>query len=134
MSGPTSKTPRRLPTVLVAEDDDAIRKMIVHLLSDFAETHAVEDGVKALAFLRAAARAPDLLVTDVMMPHMDGLTLLSRIKQDEDLKRMPVIVLTAKDRPMDVVSGINAGARHYLTKPFNRDELLDKVKKALRLE
>ena len=123
---------RKRPTVLVAEDDEALRTMMGHLLGEMAEVELVKDGVEALGYL-SKTRTPDLLITDLMMPRMDGLTLLERIRSESRLSRMPVIILTAKGSPRDVVTGINAGARHYLTKPFKREELLGKVKKALRI-
>ncbi|MEM1417866.1 MAG: response regulator, partial [Myxococcota bacterium] len=79
------------------------------------------------------ARPPDLIVTDLRMPRLDGLSLSRRLKADASLQHVPIIMLTAKGRPGDMVEGINAGARHYLTKPFKRDELLDKVRTVLRL-
>lgn len=122
------------PQVLVAEDDEALRKMIGHFLSDLGvEVHMAADGLTAFEWLRSQERPPDLLVTDLMMPRMDGLSLVQKIKADPKLSRTPVIILTAKDRPMDVVTGINAGARHYLTKPFKKEELIAKVKKVLRI-
>ncbi|MEM9067191.1 MAG: response regulator transcription factor [Myxococcota bacterium] len=122
------------PVVLVAEDDDALRKMIGHLLSDFADVRLAPDGLTAWEWMKAQDRGPDLLVTDLMMPRMDGLTLVQHIKAHATLSRTPVIMLTAKDRPTDVVTGINAGARHYLTKPFRGEELVAKIKKVLRLD
>ena len=122
------------PVVLVAEDDEALRKMVGHFLSDFLEVHLAADGAAALQWMKSRERAPDLLITDLMMPGLDGLTLVQQMKEDEKLRRTPVIMLTAKDRPGDVITGINAGARHYITKPFKRDELVSKVKKVLRLD
>ncbi len=123
------------PQVLVAEDDEALRKMIGHFLTDVGvEVHMAADGLTALEWLKAQERPPDLLVTDLMMPRMDGLALVRAVKADPKLARTPVIMLTAKDRPADVVTGINAGARHYLTKPFKKDELIAKVKKVLRID
>lgn len=118
--------------VLVAEDDAAIRRMVEFSIRDLATIHTVPDGAQALAWLRANPR-PDLLITDVMMPGLDGVTLSKVIKRDPDLSRMPVIMLTAKDRPSDIIDGINAGARHYLTKPFDRADLIAKVKQLLRV-
>lgn len=119
------------PQILVAEDDPALRKMMGHMLGEFAEVFLAPDGMEALMFLRRAERVPDLLVTDVMMPRLTGLELAKRLKDDPRFHQLPVIILTAKGGAPDVVAGINAGARHYLTKPFKRDDLIAKVKKAL---
>jgi len=123
----------RKPIVLVAEDDDALRKMLGHVLGEIAEVHLAVDGMDALAWLRDSNVVPDLVVSDVMMPRLDGLALAQRLKMDARLSKVPVIFLTAKSTPKDVIVGIQAGARHYLPKPFQRLELLDKVKKVLRL-
>jgi DNA-binding response OmpR family regulator len=124
----------RKPLVLVAEDDDALRKMLGHVLGEVAEVHLAVDGMDALAWLRDSNVVPDLVVSDVMMPRLDGLALAQRLKMDPRLSKVPVIFLTAKSTPKDVIAGIQAGARHYLAKPFQRLELLDKVKKVLRIK
>lgn len=124
----------RKPLVLVAEDDDALRKMLGHVLAELAEVHLTADGMEALSWLRDSGRMPDLLISDVMMPRMDGLALAQRMKMDASLSRIPVIFLTAKNTPKDVIAGIQAGARHYLPKPFQRLDLIDKVKKVLKLK
>ena len=108
--------------------------MIVHLLQDFAKVVDAPDGMEALVALRAMKKLPDLVITDLMMPRLDGHGLLKQIRSDAAGKSVPIIILTAKSRPMDVVMGINAGARHYLTKPFKREELLEKVRNVLRLD
>ena len=131
MASSGTSTPSGKPQILVAEDDDALRRMMGHMLGDFAEVFLAPDGMEALMFLRRAERVPDLLVTDLMMPRLDGLALAKRLKDDARFGGMPVIILTAKGGATDVVAGINAGARHYLTKPFKRDDLLAKVKKVL---
>jgi len=124
----------RKPLVLVVEDDDALRKMLGHVLGELAEVHLAVDGMDALAWLRDSNVVPDLVVSDVMMPRLDGLALAQRLKMDPRLSKVPVIFLTAKSTPKDVIAGIQAGARHYLPKPFQRLELLDKVKKVLRIK
>jgi len=121
-------------TVLIAEDDLALRKMIERLLQEVADVVACADGHAALQTLLSMERKPDLVVTDLMMPGVDGLSLVKRMKEDPKLERVPVIMLTAKGTPRDVVDGINAGARHYLTKPFKHEALLAKVKHVLRID
>jgi DNA-binding response OmpR family regulator len=89
--------------------------------------------MEAYSSLQNEPRLPDLVVTDVMMPRLDGLQLVQRMKMNPALARIPVIMLTAKGGPRDVIMGINSGVRHYVTKPFKHDELIGKIKKALHL-
>lgn len=124
--------PAKRPRVLLAEDDRDLRVMLERMLGTFADVQSFEDGMAAYQALKDGAR-PDVIVTDMMMPRLDGLGLMRRVKADADLARIPIIVLTAKGSPKDVIAGINSGARHYLTKPFKSDELIDKVKKVLRV-
>jgi DNA-binding response OmpR family regulator len=119
--------------VLVVEDDSSLLKMVERLLEPFVDVRLAADGMEAYSSLRSEPKLPDLVLTDVMMPRLDGLQLVRKMKADPALARIPVVILTAKGSPRDVVSGINAGARHYLTKPFKHDELIGKVKKLLHL-
>lgn len=120
------------PRILVVEDDEDLLRMIYKLLSTVGDVAMAADGEHAMQIL-AQGQAPDLVVTDLMMPRKDGLTLVKEMKEHDHLAKVPCIILTAKGSPRDVISGINAGARHYLTKPFKPDDLIGKVKKALRL-
>jgi len=104
--------------------------MLSLMLGELAEVTVAHDGTEALDHLRNGF-LPDAIVSDVMMPKMDGLTLSRFLKRDPRMARIPVILLTAKNGSQDVIAGINAGARSYLTKPFKKDELLDKVRRAL---
>lgn len=124
-SGPSSK-----PRILVVEDEPDLRGMLQRILSTIAEVAVANDGLDALERIRGGF-TPDLIVSDVMMPRMDGLTLAKELKKDSALARVPLVMLTAKTAAKDVIAGINAGARAYVTKPFKTDELLSKVKKAL---
>jgi CheY-like chemotaxis protein len=114
------------PTVLVVEDDASIRAMIIRALGLSYTVFEADDGVSAMEIL-ARIPPPACIVSDWMMPRMDGLELAKRVRSDKALKWTPLILLTAKNHPLDVVQGINAGARHYLAKPFKMKELLDKV-------
>jgi len=88
------------------------------------------DGQDALEKARSGP-PPDVIVTDVMMPRMDGIALARQLKTEPRLAQVPVVMLTAKTGPRDVIAGINAGARFYVTKPFKTEELIAKVRKAL---
>lgn len=116
--------------ILVVEDDAELLRMISKLLADMGEVLTASDGLKAWDLLQQGP-APSLVITDLMMPGMDGITLSTKMKEDNALSRVPIIMLTAKGTPRDVINGINAGARHYITKPFKQAELLEKVSRAL---
>lgn len=119
-----------LPKILVVEDDADLLHMIKTMLGTIGEVTLAKDGMEALDLLRTGFK-PDVIVTDLMMPRMDGLTLAKTLKEDPDFGNLPLVMLTAKSGPMDMITGINAGARHYVTKPFKAADLIDKVKKAL---
>ncbi len=116
--------------VLVVEDDASIRAMIVRALGLSYTVFEADDGQTALDIL-AQIPPPACIVSDWMMPRLDGLELAKRVRADKNMKWSPVLLLTAKNHPLDVVQGINAGARHYLAKPFKMKELLEKVASVL---
>jgi DNA-binding response OmpR family regulator len=124
--------PGSRPRILIVEDDQDLLRMMQRMLGAIADIVTATDGEQALKLL-ATGTPPDLLITDWMMPRKDGLTLVKEMKQNDQLKQIPVVILTAKTGPRDVIAGINSGARHYLTKPFKPDELISKVKKVLRV-
>lgn len=118
------------PKILVVEDEADLRRMLSQMLALVGDVTLAVDGVDALERLTGGF-VPDVIVTDLMMPRMDGLTLATKLKTHPSLSRVPVVMLTAKTGAKDVIAGINAGARHYVTKPFKTDELVGKVRKAL---
>lgn len=132
MAQPPPPPPQK-PRVLCVEDEPAVLTLVTRLLEPIARVQTATDGLQALELLRASKRPPDLVITDVMMPRLDGHGLAKAMREDERLARVPIIMLTAKTGAMDVISGINAGAKHYVTKPFKHEDLLSKVRKLLRL-
>lgn len=128
----TSSGPPRneRPKILVVEDEEDVRRMLAVILAALGEVTTAVDGVDAYVRL-TEGYVPDVIVTDLMMPRMDGLTLATKLRANPALARVPVVMLTAKTSARDVVAGINAGARHYVTKPFKTEELVGKVRKAL---
>lgn len=117
---------------MVVDDDAAVRTLVVKALQ--ARGYDVEqapDGLAASEALGRLARAPDLLICDVMMPTVDGYSLARLVRQHAELRTMPIIFLTARTQPADVVQGIQLGARHYIQKPFKVADLLDKVQKTI---
>lgn len=110
--------------VLVVEDDEEIRRYICRELSnDFYMTQC-SNGKEALALI--LQRTPDLIISDIMMPEMDGLTLCRKIRQNVTINHLPVILLTARTREEDNLEGLDTGADAYLMKPFSI-ELLKKT-------
>jgi PAS domain S-box-containing protein len=112
--------------VLLADDNADLRDYIGRLLMDHGyDVDLVADGEAALAALRA--RRPDLLVTDVMMPRLDGFGLLRAVREDARLRDLPIVMLSARAGDDAKVEGLDAGADDYLTKPFSARELLARV-------
>lgn len=118
------------PRILVAEDDPDLLKMLEVVMRSLGDVVTAVDGQDALEKVRSGP-APDVVVTDLMMPRMDGLALARQLKAMPALARVPVVMLTARTEARDVIAGINAGARFYVTKPFKTEELLVKVRRAL---
>lgn len=116
--------------ILVVEDDPDIQRLVTAVLAKEYEVQSVEDGLAALMALEQGFR-PDLIIADIMMPRLDGLTLLKALKDRPATAHIPVMFLTAKSSARDVIQGINLGARYYLTKPFKVDDLMQKVHRLL---
>jgi DNA-binding response OmpR family regulator len=114
------------PVLVVVDDDPEIRAMLVHALGRMYTIYEAHDGQQAKDILDTIP-TPDGIVCDVMMPRLDGVELAKILRKDRVLQRVPILFLTAKGGAMDVVAGINAGARHYVTKPFKITEVLAKV-------
>ncbi|MGA3001943.1 MAG: ATP-binding protein [Acetobacteraceae bacterium] len=119
-----TRVERRL--VLLADDNADLRDYISRLLAGHGyDVETVADGEAALASLRV--QRPDILVTDVMMPRLDGFGLLRAVRQDASLRDLPVVMLSARAGDDAKVEGLDAGADDYLTKPFSARELLARV-------
>jgi len=113
-------------SILLVDDELTIQKMVSIMLRHAGyEVTIASDGVDALA--RVAEATPDLIISDVMMPNMDGFELLRRLRADPATKAIPIIMLTAKGTSDDIVSGLNWGADDYLPKPFETAVLLARV-------
>ena len=120
----------RSARVLLVDDNEQNLELLQAYLDDLGcPVEMCRDGIEALAAIES--RPPDLILLDIMMPRMDGLTLTNRRNNDDKLKSIPVLLPTAKGGTRDRITGINAGARHYVTKPFDRETFLGKVKKTL---
>ena len=118
-------------TVLVVDDDPVILKLLeVNFSMEGFDVLSAVDGVDGLERIRVDR--PDIVVTDIMMPRMNGIELLEAMRADPDIAAIPVILLSAKAQTDDVRAGLDAGADDYITKPFEPLELVDRVTKLLR--
>lgn len=118
-------------TIYYIEDDENIRELVVYALKS--------NGFQAVGYENAKnfykavqSILPDLILLDVMLPDEDGIKVLKRLKKDQNLKEIPVIMLTAKSSEYDKVIGLDLGADDYVTKPFGVMELVSRVKAVLR--
>jgi PAS domain S-box-containing protein len=118
-------------TILLADDNADMRDYVRRLLGDHHEVVTVTDGQAALESVRR--RRPDLLLTDIMMPRLDGFELLRAIRADAALKDLPVIVLSARAGADARIEGLAVGADDYLVKPFSARELIARVDGALMM-
>lgn len=122
--------------VLLVEDEESDAHLVRSALKEnkvYCNLHHVLDGVEALAFLQqrdayAGAPRPDLILLDLNMPRMNGREFLEVIKADQELKTIPVVVLTTSDVERDVVASYKLGAAGYITKPVDMDQFIDAVR------
>jgi PAS domain S-box-containing protein len=132
VSTPRLAPPQEGARILLADDNTDMRGYVRRLLTSSGyEVEAAGDGLTALR--AAQERKPDLVVTDVMMPELDGFGLLEQIRANPDLRQIPVIFLSARTGEEARVEGMHAGADDYLIKPFSARELLARVDAHLRL-
>ena len=113
-------------TIVVAEDNPELASYIATLLRNLASVHIVQDGEEALTLVRR--RSPDLVISDVMMPRRDGLSLCKELKENPETAAIPVVLLTALTHREALLKGWEAGADEYLFKPFHPQELVTRIK------
>ncbi len=111
--------------ILIAEDNDGLRELLKSGLGESYSVSVATNGRDAIEQVRKTN--PDLLITDIMMPELDGLDLCRMIKTDPGLSHIPVILITAKSNEVGRLEGMEAGADAYISKPFSFDELMKKV-------
>ena len=117
---------RAVPKVLVVDDDPVILKLLqVNFEMEGFAVVTASDGNEGLSAARA--EHPDVVVTDVMMPGMDGLALVAALRSEPGTEKTPIIVLSAKAQTSDRRDGLRAGADDYVTKPFEPLELVERV-------
>jgi DNA-binding response OmpR family regulator len=126
---PFRPAPPGSKVALVVDDDPTICTLVATTLSQSFAVYVADSAQRAMQLLLEIP-TPSLVVCDVAMPAVDGIQFAKRLRSLPNLAATPLIFLTAKTAPMDVIAGINAGARFYLTKPFNPTDLLEKARKA----
>jgi diguanylate cyclase (GGDEF)-like protein len=123
----TPGSPIKADRILIVEDDDSLRRVLrIQLEAAGYEISEAENGLRALEVLER--ETPDLVLLDVMMPEMDGYTACKKIRDQRRLAQLPVIFLTAKDAPESRIMSLGEGANDYMTKPYDRKELLLRVR------
>lgn len=130
-SFPSLPLPPSSPRILLADDNADMRDYLQRLLDQHYQVEAVANGMAALASIRR--QLPDLLLTDVMMPELDGFGLLRELRTDPQTQDLPIILLSARAGEEARIEGLTAGADDYLTKPFSARELLARVEANLKL-
>lgn len=118
--------------ILLVEDNENLRDYIQLILSESYQITATENGRAALNWLEKAESPPDLILSDVMMPLMDGFQLLERLKGDDRWRHIPVVMLTARSGLHDKLHALRIGVDDYLLKPFEEEELMARIDNLLR--
>ncbi len=121
-------------TVLIVDDEEHIRELLTGWIEtlECCGVLQAKNGEEGLEMARK--HKPDVIVLDAVMPHMSGYDLCRRLKSEEALRDIPVIFLTVQGEIQDVVTGLDAGAHAYITKPFKPQELLARIRSLLRLK
>jgi len=117
--------------IMIVEDDLDLQILLRNILKTDYDVTLCGNGLEGLKALETGPN-PDLIIADIMMPVLNGLTMVDAIKKHRGTEDIPVIFLTAKSTPKDVIEGINVGAKYYITKPFKIDELMSKIKRILK--
>jgi DNA-binding response OmpR family regulator len=120
-----------LPSVLIVEDNSDVAFYIRQCLDEQYNVFHAADG--KLGIEHAHENIPDIIISDIMMPEVDGFELCERLKGDPITNHIPIILLTAKTKQEDKITGLSKGADAYLSKPFNKEELLVRVNKLIEL-
>ena len=120
------------PLVLVVEDDDHIAQVLRFMLErqGYRVTH-LADGRTASEYVAASPEIPDLVLMDVMLPHLDGFEIVALARARAEWAAVPILMLTAKNTERDTVRALDAGASDFVSKPFQPNELLARVRRLL---
>jgi two-component system chemotaxis response regulator CheY len=120
------------PRFLIVDDFSTMRRIVRNLLKEigFSNAEEAEDGAVALSMLKGSKF--DFVVSDINMPNMNGFELLNNIKSDDNLKAIPVLMVTAEAKKEDIVLAAKSGAAGYIVKPFTKATLEEKVQKIMQ--
>jgi signal transduction histidine kinase/DNA-binding response OmpR family regulator/ligand-binding sensor domain-containing protein len=127
---PFEEVEKEMPVGLIVEDDPELRAFIVSVLEKDYTIHVADNGIEGN--LKAAELSPDFIISDIMMPHMDGIEMLKLIRNNFAISHIPVILLSAKTAIESKLEGMEYGADDYITKPFNVSFLQARVKNVLQ--
>ena len=120
---------KRASRILLVEDDEAARAALVRFLEPDYEVGTACDGIEGLE--RASLATPDVVVADIGMPRLDGISMVARMKNIASLRDIPVVFLTAETEPESIAAAISAGGHSYLTKPIDLELLEEQIRAAL---
>lgn len=127
----THLAPSKMGRIIFAEDNPDMRAYILKLLAQQYEVEAYENGEEALQAIRS--NLPDLILTDIMMPVMNGLELIKEVRLNKNTAEIPIVLLSARAGEESTIAGIDSGADDYLVKPFSAKELLARVKQHITM-
>ena len=118
--------------ILIVDDEESIRELLEMLLESngFSNIKTASDGEMALEIIEEWE--PDLILLDLMLPKVDGLTICKRLRSEEKTSNIPIIMLTAKSEESDIVLGLELGANDYITKPFSNKIVIARIRNQLR--
>ena len=117
------------PKIVIIEDEEPIAKAEEMILSEQYDVHVAHDGEAGLELVRKIK--PDLIVLDLMLPKRGGYDICFTLRQDPELANIKILMVTAKNQPIDMEKGVMVGTNSYLTKPFEAEELLLMVQKVM---
>ncbi len=127
------ETPNRQNRILIADDNEANRELLeAYLVELDCVTETAEDGQQTMD--KAVSFEPDLILLDVMMPKLSGFEVCVKIKNDENLKKIMILMVTALNELGDIERAVDAGTNDFLSKPVNRIELVKRVENMLQLK
>jgi len=123
---------RTPPVILVVEDDAIVGTLLEHTLARRGfVVHRAADGRRALELIESLA-PPQLVLLDVMLPYVDGFSLITKIRTSSAWRDVPIVMLTSKSQEQSVVRALEAGASDYIVKPFRPEELVARVRRLVR--